>query len=261
MLKRTFIHLPGVGRRTEAYFWRLGLGTWEDFLSAPRVAGLSRDRLRRLQDQVQESLGQVASAAYFAPRLHAGEHWRLFHHFRPRAAYLDIETTGTFWPGLQVTVVGLYDGVEMRQFVHGNNLQELPRALEGLDLLVTFNGTQFDLPVLRSYFPELRLPPVHVDLRFLLARLGYRGGLKKIEPRFGINRPDEVNGMDGYMAVILWQRYQRGDRTALDLLLKYNREDVVNLEVLMEKGFHLCRERLVSWSLGEGGRVQPGVYA
>ena len=30
--------------------------------------------------------------------------------FRQRAAYLDIETTGTFWPGLQVTVVGLYDG-------------------------------------------------------------------------------------------------------------------------------------------------------
>ena len=43
----------------------------------------------------------------------------------------------------------------MRQFVHGYNLNEFPRALEELDLLVTFNGTQFDLPVLKSYFPEL----------------------------------------------------------------------------------------------------------
>jgi hypothetical protein len=52
--------------------------------------------------------------------------------------------------------------------------------------------------------------------------------------------------MDGYMAVILWERYQRGDRTALDLLLKYNREDVVNLELLMEEGFRMYRERLMA---------------
>jgi uncharacterized protein YprB with RNaseH-like and TPR domain len=109
---------------------------------------------------------------------------------------------------------------------------------------VTFNGTQFDLPVLRAYFMDLVLPPLHVDLRFLLARLGYKGGLKKIEPRFGIHRPNEVNGMDGYMAVILWQRYQRGDRTSLDLLLKYNREDVINLEVLMEQAFEMEQARL-----------------
>ena len=69
-----------------------------------------------------------------------------------------------------------------------------------------------------------------------MARLGFKGGLKKIEPRFGIHRPKEVNGMDGYMAVLLWQRYQRGDQGALDLLLTYNREDVVNLEVLMDGG-------------------------
>lgn len=245
MLKRTFIHLPGVGHRTEAHFWRQGLHTWEDMLQAPRVYGLSRDRVRRLQGELQESLDHLTDAHYFAPRLPAAEHWRLFRHFQPRAAYLDIETTGTFWPGLLVTVVGLYDGVTMRQFVQGFNLQEFPQALAELDLLVTFNGTQFDLPVLRAYFPGLSLPPVHVDLRFLLARLGFKGGLKKIEPRFGIRRPDEVDGMDGYMAVLLWERYQRGDRTALDLLLQYNREDVVNLEVLMEEGFRMYRERLL----------------
>ena len=145
-----------------------------------------------------------------------------------------------------MTVVGLYDGQSMRQFVQGFNLQKFPKALAEIDLLVTFNGTQFDLPVLRAYFPELRLPPAHVDLRFLLARLGYKGGLKRIEPRFGIHRPNEVNGMDGYMAVLLWERYQRGDKGALELLLTYNREDVVNLEVLMEAAFRISRERLCS---------------
>ena len=244
MLKRTFMHLPKVGPRREGHFWRQGLETWEDFLAAERVYGLSRDRVRFLKKELRESVEHLAAPGYFASRLPLGEHWRLFHDF-PRVGYLDIETTGTFWPGLLVTVVGLYDGVTMRQFVQGYNLKEFPRALEDLDLLVTFNGTQFDLPVLRAYFEDLALPPLHVDLRFLLARLGYRGGLKKIEPRFGIHRPKEVNGMDGYMAVLLWQRYQRGDRASLELLLKYNREDVINLEVLMDQAFQMQRERLL----------------
>jgi uncharacterized protein YprB with RNaseH-like and TPR domain len=245
MLKRTFLHLPGVGRRTEAQFWRRGLRTWEDFLGAKGVAGLSRERLKRLKAHLEESVSHLENPAYFAPRLPVPEHWRLFRHFRPRAAYLDIETTGQIWGAMEVTVVGLYDGVRFRQFVQGRNLREFPRALAPYDLLITYNGTQFDLPVLRAYFAELAVPPVHVDLRFLLARLGYRGGLKGIEPHFGIRRPPEVNGMDGYAAVLLWERHRRGDRTALEQLLKYNREDVVNLEVLMEGAFKLWQERLL----------------
>jgi uncharacterized protein len=244
MLKRTFIHLPGVGHRSEAHFWRQGLATWEDVLAAPRIRGISPSRLDWLKTNLTASLEHLEDAAYFADRLRAGEHWRLFNHFRPRTAYLDIETTGTVWPGLLVTVVGLYDGRNMRQFVQGYNLQKFPEVLSQFDLLVTFNGSQFDLPVLKAYFPELCLPPAHVDLRFLMARLGYKGGLKRIEPRFGIHRPNEVNGMDGYMAVLLWERYQRGDEGALDLLLTYNREDVVNLEVLMDAAFQISRERL-----------------
>jgi uncharacterized protein YprB with RNaseH-like and TPR domain len=255
MLKRTFIHLPGVGPRREGHFWRQGLNPWEDFLAARRIWGLSPERLGWLQQELAGSLEHLDDAAYFAARLQAGEHWRLFSHFRPRVAYLDIETTGAVWPGLLVTVVGLYDGRQMHQFVQGYNLQKFPRILDEFDLLVTFNGTQFDLPVLRAYFPELRLPPAHVDLRFLLARLGFKGGLKKIEPRFGIRRPDEVNGMDGYMAVLLWERYQRGDRVALERLLTYNREDVVNLEVLMEAAFRMSRERL--WPAHSGERDYP----
>ncbi len=247
MLKRTFIHLPGVGPRREAHFWRQGVETWEDFLAAERVAGLSRERFRFLKRDLRDSAAHAAMPGYFAERLQAAEHWRLFRAF-PRVGYLDIETTGTFWPGLLVTVVGLYDGATMRQYVQGFNLREFPKAVQDFDMLVTFNGTQFDLPVLRSYFPDLVLPPLHVDLRFLLARLGYKGGLKKIEPRFGIQRPNEVDGMDGYMAVILWGRYQRGDRTSLDLLLKYNREDVINLEVLMARAFEMQRERLLPGS-------------
>ena len=62
--------------------------------------------------------------------------------------------------------------------------------------------------------------------------------------------------MDGYMAVLLWQRYQRGDKGALDLLLSYNREDVVNLEVLMDGAFGMERERLFPACPGQNGLRQ-----
>jgi hypothetical protein len=59
MLKRTFMHLPGVGPRRETHFWRQGLATWEDFLAAKRVKGLSRDRLDWLKAELTGSLGHL----------------------------------------------------------------------------------------------------------------------------------------------------------------------------------------------------------
>ena len=257
MIKRTYIHLPGIGLRTEALFWRQGLATWEDFLTVSRVNGLGPERLAWLKGLLQESLRHLHQPEYFASRLPAGELWRLFHHFRARTAYLDIETTGAGWPEQAVTVVGLYDGEAMRQFVLGQNLLDFPETLAGVDVLVTFNGSLFDLPVLKAAFPDLVFPPLHLDLRFILARLGHRGGLKRIEPRFGITRAPEVAGLNGFDAVLLWQRFQRGDQTAGKLLLQYNQEDVLNLEILMERAFELGEKQL----LKGGSGVRPQVAA
>ena len=66
MLKRTFVHLPGVGPRRETHFWRQGLSTWEDFLAAKRVKGLSRERLDWLKAELTGSLDHTQDAAYFA---------------------------------------------------------------------------------------------------------------------------------------------------------------------------------------------------
>ncbi len=75
---------------------------------------------------------------------------------------------------------------------------------------------------------------VHLDLRYLLKELGLSGGLKNIELQLGITRPDEVAGVDGYEAVRLWRRYKQGNLEALETLIKYNIEDIVNLKFLLE---------------------------
>jgi len=42
MLRETFVHIPGVGYRTEERLWRSGIHTWDDFSSVrrpPRIGG------------------------------------------------------------------------------------------------------------------------------------------------------------------------------------------------------------------------------
>lgn len=52
-----------------------------------------------------------------------------------------------------------------------------------------------------------------------------------MEQRLGIERT--LQGVNGRQAVVLWWRYVRqGDEEALQTLLEYNREDVVNLKEL-----------------------------
>jgi uncharacterized protein YprB with RNaseH-like and TPR domain len=76
-----------------------------------------------------------------------------------------------------------------------------------------------------------------VDLRFVLASLGYRGGLKAIETSLGLDRHPSIRGMNGYGAVQLWKAFQWGDPVALETLIRYNTADIVNLEPLMERAY------------------------
>lgn len=158
----------------------------------------------------------------------------MYSEFADSSVFLDIETTGLSPHYDDVTVVGLYDGRTYSVFVKGDNLASLPKQLKQYAVVITFNGSGFDLPFLKAKLPAC-LPSGHIDLRWAAYKLGYRGGLKEIEPKFGVKRPRRLADIDGFEAVILWNRYRRGDKDALKLLIDYNREDVVNLKTIMEQ--------------------------
>ncbi|MEW6214257.1 MAG: ribonuclease H-like domain-containing protein [Nitrospirota bacterium] len=63
----------------------------------------------------------------------------------------------------------------------------------------------------------LRFDILHFDLCFGARRIGLKGGLKRLELCFGIQRREEVRGMGGYDAVLLWEEAKRGNSRALDL--------------------------------------------
>ncbi len=245
MLDQSFLHIPGIGPATELRLWRRGILYWDDFLACrDKLPGFSPHRQALMADHVSESKRclQARDFHYFARALPTREAWRAWPHFRDKAAYLDIETTG-MGPWAEVTMVGLYDGRRVRTYIHGDNLDQLPEDLQQFALLITFNGSTFDLPFLRRRFRGLALPQIHVDLRYALARLGYRGGLKSIETRLGVQRSKRTAGLDGWDAVRLWNEYLSGSGQSLELLIEYNTEDIVNLEALMDVAYDALRHQ------------------
>jgi uncharacterized protein len=245
MLRHTFQHIPGLGERRERALWRRGIYTWDDLLAAPQRTGLPAIVLRDAQAiiELSEEALRQGNIYFFAQLLPVREHWRLYGAFPHMTAYLDIET-GPLGNGRQgITVIGLLGGQDFRSFVHGDNLHTFEPYLRRYDLLVTFNGKTFDLPLIER---ELGIPiyQAQIDMKVFLHYLGYRGGLKRIERQWGIIRDDEIAGLTGFDAVLLWARYRHGDPAALQRLLAYNRADVVNLEILLKLGYELACNQL-----------------
>ena len=243
MLEHTFIHIPGIGPKTEQRIWKRGIHRWQDFLRHEKpVFSPGKDRL--IHENLEASLAHRDHIGYFNDKLPAGEKWRLFDAFKHRVVYLDIETSGYDQWSSDITVIGLYDGDRVQTFVNGKNLDAFEMAIACYDLVVTFNGACFDLPFIKGCFQGISLPDGHIDLRFVLKKLGYEGGLKKIEKDLGITRSDEIDGVDGFEAVRLWRRYQRGDEKALKTLISYNNADIINLEPLMKLAYDEMKSRV-----------------
>jgi uncharacterized protein YprB with RNaseH-like and TPR domain len=155
-------------------------------------------------------------------------------------AYLDIETTGLSANDCVVTVVGIYicsgEDAKVIQLV-GDDItgDSLLEALEGVRIIHTYNGSRFDLPFIHACIGIAlnRLFP-HRDLMYDCWNNNLYGGLKAVERQLGIER--QLKDMNGWEAVKLWWKYvDHFDLEALNKLLEYNREDVVNLKTLKAK--------------------------
>jgi len=237
MLPHTFCHIQGIGQKTEKRLWNTGISTWYDWQDPPPFT-LASCNFKKVPDFLASSQEALAagSATFFTNNLSSADHWRIFPHFRHQTAFLDIETTGLD-ERAEITTIALYDGDTVRTYVNGRNLNDFIEDISHHKVLVSYNGKSFDVPFLERYF-RIKLDHAHIDLRYVLARMGLKGGLKGCERQLGINR-GALDGMDGFFAVLLWREYERlNDERALETLLAYNIEDTVNLERLLVEAYN-----------------------
>ena len=158
----------------------------------------------------------------------------------PYIAYLDIETTGLNPARGEITVIGICLEHGHHQTVIqllGDDISYagLLKTIGNVHILYTYNGTRFDLPYIRTRLGiDLTEYCHHIDLMYECWRRKLYGGLKRVEKQLNIKR--KLREIDGRMAVTLWYDYKfYGDQQAMDTLLEYNKEDVLNLKLIRER--------------------------
>lgn len=233
MIRRRFSIFARIGTKYERLIWNAGVADWQQFLGVEKVPGLPATVYTSVSHQIQQWTKAVEKrdAKFFAEQLAPAEHWQLYELLGDSVCYVDIETTGLY-PGYhKITLFGIFDGKNYEALVAGKNLtsRSLHKALRGCKLLVTYYGRVFDVPFLSKAYPTVDWNIPNFDLCFAGRRLGFKGGLKAVEKLLGLERPEEIEHIDGFEAVRLWYRYVSGNKKALDRLIAYNQADTMNL--------------------------------
>lgn len=147
--------------------------------------------------------------------------------------YLDIETS---WKGY-ITIIGFYhQEIGLCQMIWPDiTAERLEANLPPADFLFTYHGHCFDLPVISKHLKlSLRNYYNSIDLRIVCNRYNLYGGLKAVEKKLGIKR--QLPDLTGIDAMNLWESFiNSGSQEAIDNLLTYNQEDVVNLITLRQR--------------------------
>jgi uncharacterized protein YprB with RNaseH-like and TPR domain len=186
-----------------------------------------------------------------------------------RTVFIDLETTGlSGGAGTVAFLVGCgyfdFGAFQVRQFLLTSYASE--RALlaavasffEGVDLIVTYNGKTFDVPVMetRWMFHRLQMPLTevpHFDMlhparRLWRMRTGAGGAIEDSGCRlstleqtlFNVTRVGDVDGFE--IPGRFFQFLRSGDPRPLEPVLEHNRLDLVSLAAVMARGVQLARE-------------------
>ena len=229
MIQCSFRHIRSIGPMRERQLWLRGVSSWSALPAGGEVLSPALDA--KLREGARESAARFAAGdvAYFARALPQTEHWRLLPWVLPDAGFLDIEAADD-----KVTVIGVMDRRGIASLREPEAFAERARSWKAL---VTFNGTVFDVPVLKRVLPGWEPPAAHIDLRHVYQRLREKGGLKELEPRCGLYRPPHLARLTGLDAVELWR--------ARDMrrLTEYNLYDVFHLLPLAEQGYNRLLKR------------------
>ena len=207
-IKSTFIHLNKVGIKTEKELWNKKILTWDDYQTQIESTNLFFQKTTSALTESFQAL-EKGDIDFFAKTLPPKEYFRLALSFPKDVIFLDIETTGLSQYYDHITMIGWSIGGKYDYYVQGIHEEDKFRnALKKAKIIVTFNGSIFDIPFMKNYFKDIEVPQCHIDLRFLAKSVDLAGGQKSIEEQIGFKRNKTLKRRDtlfSYHQTRLWR--------------------------------------------------------
>lgn len=234
MITQALQHCRGIGPVRLAQLQDCGVLTWHDAVRCPeQVPTAIRGAVVEESQRSLQAL-EADDIQYFVDRFSPQDRWRILSRYIERCAFFDIETTGLECDDTITTIVCWHDG-RLHTFVEHENLDDFLDLLDEVHLMVSFNGSTFDVPRVLDAFHIPNLPCPHLDLRWPCYYKGMAGGLKHVTSSLGIGRPADLKDADGDLAVRLWSQWsQQKDSDAREQLIRYCAADVLLLRPLSE---------------------------
>ena len=247
MLASTFKYLSGIKRQGETRLWGQGILTLDDLLQCEsNQPDLFDVNASPLQSQIGVFKNVILNRDFEAlsVQLDSEDYYRVALAFPEDTLFLDIETTGLSRFYDKITMVGWRFRSSYGAYIRGGDPYQMLATIEKASVVVTYNGTLFDLPFIQKEFPNVQLPPIHIDLRYLAKRVGLTGGQKAIEERIGVSRTQSVKTVEGEFAPVLWALYRRGNIDAMKRLIRYNHADVHGLCAIFDQVTERISDRI-----------------
>ncbi len=235
LIKSTFCHLPGISLDGEMSLWRKGIKTWDDLLCDGAVHW-NDEYYHKVLHVIKESNQALKSKDidFFFKVMPESELYRLYPDFKDSFYFLDIETEGLH-EDAEITCFSILHKKKMNSFLISDGFMQAENELHKIKVILTFNGTDFDIPRLQRKFPDFS-PPYHIDLMQTLRDNGFSGGLKDLTKRFGWNSKNDEVILNGAEAAKFYEEYKStGNKTLIEELVSYNKEDVFMLQFLVRR--------------------------
>jgi len=232
LISEALQHCEGIGPVRLSQLHSAGVESWWDALDDPRRVPESFRAIVVTECCRCIEAMHARDVRYFVDRLLPQDKWRVLSHYFDDASFFDIETTGLDYDA-QITVIVCWHRGELHTFMEGDNLDDFLDLLDEITLLVSFNGSSFDVPRVLDAFHIPQLPCPHLDLRWVSYHQNWTGTLKDIADRLDVPRPADLQDIDGSMAVLWWDEWQDNqDQAARERLVRYCSADVLLLVAL-----------------------------